>query len=124
MEFNTDNLQVGDKVIVVYRDNFSGCRKYIGTVTKKTPSGLVDVLCCGYTVRYRRDGSENCKRERYVMRDRYLAEYSKEAAEEIIRGNKKIKMVNYLKEYKYADLSYEDLEKVYNMLETLKEKSS
>lgn len=72
MEFNTDNLQVGDKVIVVYRDNFSGCRKYVGTVTKKTPSGLVDVLCCGYTVRYRRDGSENCKRERYVMRDRYL----------------------------------------------------
>ena len=63
-------------------------------------------IACGYTVRYRRDGSENCKRERYVMRDRYLSEYSKEAAEEIIRGNKKIKMVNYLKEYKYADLSY------------------
>ena len=58
------------------------------------------------------------------MRDRYLSEYSKEAAEEIIRGNKNIKMVNYLKEYKYADLSYEDLEKVYNMLEVLKEKSS
>lgn len=31
MEFNTDNLQVGDKVIVVYRDNFSGCRKYVGS---------------------------------------------------------------------------------------------
>lgn len=122
--FSTDKLQVGDNVVVVISDTFSGIAKYIGTVTKKTPSGMVDVLCCGYTVRYRRDGSENCKRERYPMRGRYLAEYSKETAEEIIRGNKRIQMVNYLKEYKYDDLSYEDLEKVYKMLEALKEKSS
>lgn len=33
-------------------------------------------------------------------------------------------MEAYLKYYKYADLSYEDLEKVYKMLEALKEKSS
>lgn len=42
--FSTDNLQAGDNVVVVISDTFSGSRKYIGTVIKKTPSGMVDVV--------------------------------------------------------------------------------
>lgn len=42
--FSTDNLQMGDNVVVVISDTFSGIVKYIGTVTKKTPSGMVDVV--------------------------------------------------------------------------------
>lgn len=39
--FSTDNLQAGDKVVVVISDTFSGIGKYIGTVIKKTPSEQV-----------------------------------------------------------------------------------
>lgn len=42
--FSTDNLQAGDRVVVVISDTFSGIGKYIGTVIKKTPSGMVDVV--------------------------------------------------------------------------------
>lgn len=45
--FSTDNLQAGDNVVVVISDSFSGIVKYIGTVIKKTLSGMVDVRCCG-----------------------------------------------------------------------------
>ena len=43
--FSTDNLQAGDNVVVVISDTFSGIGKYIGTVIKKTPSGMVDGRC-------------------------------------------------------------------------------
>ena len=122
--FSTDKLQVGDNVVVVISDTFSGIAKYIGTVTKKTPSGLVDVQCCGMVSRYRRDGDEFGSRDIYSRRRKYLIEATEEEQKKIALQRKRSQIVNYLKEYKYADLSYEDLEKVYNMLETLKEKSS
>lgn len=122
--FSTDNLQVGDNVVVVISDTFSGIVKYIGTVTKKTPSGLVDVRCCGMVSRYRRDGGEFGIRDPYSRRRKYLIEATKEEQEEIALQRKRSQIETYLKNYKYADLSYEDLEKVYKMLEALKEKSS
>ena len=42
--FSTDNLQAGDSVVVVISDTFSGIGKYIGTVIKKTPSGMLGVV--------------------------------------------------------------------------------
>lgn len=122
--FSTDNLQAGDKVIVVISDTFSGIGKYIGTVTKKTPSGLVDVQCCGVIYRFKRDGDEYGKRDLYSRRRKYLIESTEEEQEKIALQRKRSQMEAYLKDYKYADLSYEDLEKVYKMLEALKEKSS
>lgn len=122
--FSTDNLQVGDNVVVVISDTFSGIVKYIGTVIKKTPSGLVDVRCCGRVSRYRRDGDEFGSRDPYSRRRKYLIEATKEEQEEIALQRKRSQIETYLKNYKYADLSYEDLEKVYKMLEALKEKSS
>lgn len=122
--FSTDNLQTGDNVVVVISDTFSGIGKYIGTVTKKTPSGMVDVQCCGVIYRFKRDGDEYGKRDPYSRRRRYLIESTEEEQEKIALQRKRSQMEEYLKYYKYADLSYEDLEKVYKMLEALKEKSS
>lgn len=122
--FSTDNLQVGDKVVVVISDTFSGIGKYVGTVTKKTPSGLVGVQCCGVIYRFKRDGDEYGKRDLYSRRRKHLIEATEEEQEKIALQRKRSQIETYLKHYKYADLSYEDLEKVYKMLEALKEKSS
>lgn len=41
-DFNGENLQVGDKVIV-YASYFSSKSYYVGTVVKRTPTGLLDI---------------------------------------------------------------------------------
>ena len=41
-DFNGENLQVGDKVIVYVR-YFSRKSYYVGTVVKRTPTGLLDI---------------------------------------------------------------------------------
>lgn len=122
--FSTDNLQAGDRVVVVISDTFSEIGKYIGTVIKKTPSGMVDVRCCGVMSRYKRDGEEYGKRDLYSRRRKYLIEATEEEQKKIALQRKRSQMEAYLKDYKYADLSYEDLENVCKMLEALKEKSS
>ena len=122
--FSTDNLHAGDNVVVVISDTFLGIGKYIGTVIKKTPSGMVDVRCCGDISRYKRDGDEYGKRDPYSRRRKYLIEATEEEQEKIALQRKRSQIEKYIKDYKYADLSYEDLEKVYKMLEALKEKSS
>lgn len=114
--FSTDNLQAGDNVVVVISDTFSVIAKYIGTVIKKTPSGMVDVRCCGIISRYKRDGDEYGKRDPYSRRRKYLIESTEEEQKKIDLQRKRSQMEAYLKDYKYADLSYEDLEKVYKML--------
>ena len=81
--FSTDNLQAGDRVVVVISDTFSGIGKYIGTVIKKTPSGMVDVRCCGVMSRYKRDGDEYGKRDPYSRRRKYLIEATEEEQKKI-----------------------------------------
>lgn len=107
--FSTDNLQAGDNVVVVISDTFSG---------------MVYVRCCGVISRYKRDGEEYGKRDPYSRRRKYLIESTEEEQKKIALQRKRSQMEAYLKDYKYADLSYEDLEKVCKMLEALKEKSS
>lgn len=41
-DFNGENLQVGDKVIV-YVSYFSSKSYYVGTVVKRTLTGLLDI---------------------------------------------------------------------------------
>lgn len=41
-DFNGENLKVGDKVIV-YQSHFSSKAYYVGTVVKRTPTGLLDI---------------------------------------------------------------------------------
>ena len=53
-----------------------------------------------------------------------MIEATEEEQKKIALQRKRSQMEKYLKDYKYVDLSYEDLEKVYKMLEALKEKSS
>ena len=53
-----------------------------------------------------------------------MIESTEEEQKKIALQRKRSQMEAYLKDYKYADLSYEDLENVCKMLEALKEKSS
>ena len=52
-----------------------------------------------------------------------MIEATEEEQKKIALQRKRSQMEAYLKDYKYADLSYEDLENVCKMLEALKEKS-
>lgn len=97
--FSTDNLQAGDNVVVVISDSFSGIVKYIGTVIKKTPSGMVDVRCCGIISRYKRDGDEYGKRDPYSRRRKYLIESTEEEQKKTALQRKRSQMEAYLKDY-------------------------
>lgn len=45
---NTSTLNIGDRVLVRQSYGWSGCRHKPGTVSKKTPSGIVDVSIDAY----------------------------------------------------------------------------
>lgn len=50
----TENLNVGDKVVVISKEPAQ-----VGTVIKKTPTGLIDVTYgAGVVKRYNQDGNE------------------------------------------------------------------
>jgi hypothetical protein len=113
--FSTENLRVGDKVIVVHGSIYSGKVRDVGEIVKKTPAGKVDVrYCAGYPQRYYKDGS--C----YATASNYLEEYSKEAEEEILRQKKLWSMQRWLKDFDYTKLSYEEAEQVYTLVAGLK----
>lgn len=114
--FSTENLRVGDKVIVVHKSVYSGKVRYVGEIIKKTPAGRVDVKYCdGCPKRYYKDGS--C----YATASSYLEEYSKEAEEEILRQKKLQRMQRWLKEFDYTKLSYKEAEQVYKLVVGFKE---
>lgn len=119
--FSTENLQVGDKVIVVHGSIYSGEVRDVGEIVKKTPTGKVDVKYCGGSPqRYYKDGSYYGARQRYSTSSNYLVEYSKEAEEEILRQKKLQRMQRWLKEFDYTKLSYEEAEQVYTLVAGLK----
>lgn len=119
--FSTENLQVGDKVIVVHGSIYSDEVRDVGEIVKKTPTGKVDVKYCdGAPQRYSKDGSYYGARERYSTSHNYLTEYSKEAEEEILRQKKLQRMQRWLKEFDYTKLSYEEAEQVYTLVAGLK----
>ena len=70
-DFNGENLQVGDKVIV-YASYFSSKSYYVGTVVKRTPTGLLDIeYGDGKKERFKSNGYEYHRSS--VLTTRYAA---------------------------------------------------
>lgn len=87
MEFSTENLKVGDKVILHY-SNYGRFTKYVGEITKKTPTGLVDVSYDGRLLeRFKPDGYPQRKRSRYSFVNVHLGYWSEEEGREIQMNN-------------------------------------
>lgn len=119
--FSTDNLQVGDKVIVVHASIYSDEVREVGEIVKKTGAGKVDVkYSAGLPQRYNKDGSYYGATYRYSTSKNYLEEYSKEVEDNIIRQGKLRSMQRWLKEFDYTKLSYEEAEQVYTLVAGLK----
>ena len=119
--FSTDNLQVGDKVIVVHASIYSDEVREVGEIVKKTGAGKVDdKYSAGLPQRYNKDGSYYGATYRYSTSKNYLEEYSKEAEDNIIRQGKLRSMQRWLKEFDYDKLSFDEAEQVYNFIKDLR----
>lgn len=106
-----DNVKAGDKVIFS-----NGFIEYIVTVTKVTKTQIHTG-----NSKYRKFdgklvGSGAWDRSRISI-------YSEEAENRIKQAYKKNEMIVYLKNYQYGNLSFENIEKVYNHLSKLKMKT-
>lgn len=119
-DFNGENLQVGDKVIV-YASYFSSKSYYVGTVVKRTPTGLLDIEWGnGRKERFKSNGYEYHSSSGYGRTSFYLEPYTEERGRQVIQENKRKCMVGWLKEFDYTKLSYEEAEQVYTLVAGLK----
>lgn len=119
-DFNGENLQVGDKVIV-YVSYFSSKSYYVGTVVKRTPTGLLDIEWGnGKKERFKSNGYEYHRSSGYGRTSLYLEPYTEERGRQVIQENKRKCMVGWLKEFDYTKLSYEEAEQVYTLVTEVK----
>ncbi len=118
--FSTENLKVGDRVIVI-SSNFGDTFEYIGEVIKKTPTGMVDVRYRnGIVYRFRENGSAYCKPDRYSRKSIWLEEFTKEGADAIIQRNRRNGIINFLKEREWNTYEDTELEKIYAYIKGLR----
>lgn len=114
--FSTENLKVGDKVIVVHGSIYSDAVRDVGEVVKKTPKGKVDIKYCGgVPQRYSNDGSFT-SHSKYPISNNYLEYWSEEAEREIRKQKLLSNMRRWLKAFDYDKLSYEECERVYKLV--------
>lgn len=119
-DFNGENLKVGDKVIV-YQSYFSSKAYYVGTVVKRTSTGLLDIEWGnGRKERFKSNGYEYHRSSGYGRTSFYLEPYTEERGRQVIQENKRKCMVGWLKEFDYTKLSYEEAEQVYTLVAGLK----
>lgn len=104
MQTDLEDVKVGDKVI--FSD---GWNKKIVTVTKVTKTQIR----AGYN-KYRKCNGRVVGAGAWDMRR--IEPYSEDADREIERKNRRVEMCNYIRSYSYGSLSFDDLQKVYNML--------
>lgn len=111
MSFSTENVGIGDKVIVTNR-----YEKRVGTVTKKTPSGLIDVdFGYGTTTRYKMDG--RCFGRSAPYEYERLSYWTQEEEDEIRRAGRKEWLVARLLDCKWRKFDLEALESIWRICE-------
>lgn len=111
MKFSTKNINVGDKVIC-YSGGMGTER--IGTVVKKTPSGLIDVSFGHYKERFRKNGSEQ---KESIWNHKWLDYYTDEKGSQI-EEESRIKGLAYkISECKFRDFSIEALDLIWAICE-------
>ncbi len=94
---------------------------YVGTVVKRTPTGLLDIAWGnGKKERFKSNGYEYHRSSGYCRTSLYLEPYTEERGRQVIQENKRKCMVGWLKEFDYTKLSYEEVEQVYTLVAGLK----
>lgn len=81
-KFHGENIQVGDKVIV-YVVSHQRRSYHVGKVTKRTPTGLLDVEWGGRSERFRNNGTEYHRSDGFYRTSYYLEDYTEERGKEI-----------------------------------------
>lgn len=113
-KFSTENLQVGDKVIVV-RTGLGSRSRYVGEIIKKTPTGLVDVKYANVEKhRFRADGNDYSASDGWTMSFIRLEEATEEKVAEINRVNRRIAICRTLREIEWENYTDEELENIYS----------
>ena len=119
-KFNSDNVQVGDKVIVI-STGWSTRSEYVGEVIKKTPTGLVDVSYgSGAVHRFKKTGCDYNKYERYSTGSIWIEEYTEDRAIEIRKRNQRNGILRFLKEREWDTYEDAELEQIYNFIKGLR----
>lgn len=120
-KFSTENLQVGDKVIVIF-SGLMGTREYIGEIVKKTPTGLVDVCYGNKTTidRFKKNGQDYARHDLYSRTYKWIEEYTEERADNIRKNTKRTWFINFLREREWSTYDNEELEQICNFIKGLR----
>jgi hypothetical protein len=102
-------LKVGDKVIIVFNRGGNSVK----TVSKITPTGRINVD--NYTFDYYGNGIGDSYYHKHLL------EWRQELEDKIIKQKEFSKMCNYLDDIRWAGISYEIVEQVYNLMHMEKE---
>ena len=103
------DLQAGDKVIIRNRWN-----DRIGTIERVTKTQIIVNGC-----KFRREDGSQINGDRWTPYR--IAALTEEELRRIQKQNKKEKMKRYILNFAFDNLSYEEIEQVYNILKKLKE---
>lgn len=117
MQYEFENLQVGDKVIV--RASYMGdCRHYVGEVVKRTPTGLLDVNYNGTVKRFKPDGQTYNRRDMWSILYS-LCEYDEGKAKEIEEYNERLKNINFLRNVDWDKFTNDGLKYIVSEIKDL-----
>ena len=108
MEAKFKDLQVGAKVIVSLV-SFGKRTEYIGTVVKKTPSGLLDVNYANLTERFKPNGRLYRRYDEFQTTYTVLVEYTETKAKEIEENKRRRKLINFLEGADWHKYTTEEL---------------
>lgn len=115
MAFSTENLQVGDTVIVV-GTGWSNLLS-VGEITKKTPTGFVDVKYGnGASQRFKSDGNAYVARERFSTGSLCLEYYTEKRELQIKQRQRRAGILNFLNGREWEIYTNDELEQLYKFI--------
>lgn len=110
MSFTTENLNVGDKVVMKTWSN-----SFVGTIIKKTPTGIIDVVFG--QAQPERFGSNGDKRGKCDKWNRsYLIYWTQQQEDEIQNTHRKRELCQTLSRFNYNNLELTELEHIYKIV--------
>lgn len=114
--FTTENLKIGDKVIVTVW--YHATTHYVGEIIKKTPTGMVDVRYANCTERFKKNGREYARGDGYSRRFVHLEFATEERINEVKAESKHRFLLKFCKEFDYSKLSTGELQEVYQIIKS------
>ena len=116
MEFDSKKLAVGSKVIIVTSSLGGFHARTLGTIVNMTPSGFVDVQYgIGFTKRFRRNGAQHEKFNKYNWQKLEVA--TDEEIAKIEENNARATLESKLRDTDWSKVSTEKLKEIEDILE-------